>query len=93
MNWVVIGSPWNLLCMLLHCKYWKSNIQTIRLIIYARYVDDKFVEIKTEGKLIKLKENSSVFEFTYEKTFKNKLIFLNKLLPINNDKIDTTIYR
>ena len=70
--------------------------QPIKPNIYARYIDDIFVEVQNENELIKLKEifeNNSVLKFTYEKSIKNKLPFLDVLLHINNEKINTTIYR
>ena len=64
--------------------------------IYARYMDDIFIEIKTENDLIKLKElfeKNSVLKFTYEKSIENKLPFLDVMLHKINGRIETNIFR
>ena len=64
--------------------------------LYARYVDDIFVQVKDERQLkslINLFQNNSVLKFTYELNVNNKLPFLDVLVDTNNDKFYTTLYR
>ena len=64
-------------------------------VIYARYVDDIFVQIESEAKLIALKQlfqSNSALNFTYELNVNNKLPFLDILVDTNNNTFHTTVY-
>ena len=64
--------------------------------LYARYVDDIFLEVDSEEQLIKIKEameNTSVLKFTYELSLNKKLPFLDVLLNNNSKLIETKVYR
>ena len=64
--------------------------------IYARYIDDIFLEIQNEQQLLDLKqtfENISVLKFTYELHTQNKLPFLDVLVTTNATNFTTTIHR
>ena len=64
--------------------------------IYARYVDDIFIDIENEEKLLELKqifENKSVLKFTYELHTQNKLPFLDVLVTSTQNGFKTDIYR
>ena len=63
--------------------------------IYARYMDDTFVQIKDESQLIKLRElfqNNSILKFTYEMNVNKKLPFLDVLVDCSSDKFKTQVY-
>ena len=63
--------------------------------IYARYVDDTFIQIKDENELIKLKEcfqNNSKLNFTYELSVNNKLPFLDVLVEHSENTFNTRVY-
>ena len=65
------------------------------LYIYARYVDDIFVEIKDLEQLVGLKkdfENISVLSFTYELNVNNRLPFLDVLVDTNGENFNTKVY-
>ena len=62
--------------------------------LYARYVDDIFVQIDNVEQLIKLKEcfqRNSVLTFTYELGINNKLPFLDVMVQTSSDKFHTTV--
>ena len=64
--------------------------------IYARYIDDIFLQIKDETELCNLKtrfENNSVLKFTYELHTNNKLPFLDVLVDSSNNQFITKVYR
>ena len=63
--------------------------------IYARYMDDTFVQIKDEAHLIRLRElfqNNSVLKFTYEMNVDGKLPFLDVLVDGSTDQFKTQVY-
>ena len=63
--------------------------------IYARYMDDIFVEVKDETEIIKLKElfeRHSVLNFTYEMNVNQKLPFLDVLVDASDNCFKTTVY-
>ena len=63
--------------------------------IYARYVDDIFVQVDNLEQLINLKEqfqNNSVLNFTFEASINNKLPFLDVMVDSSNSKFHTTVY-
>ena len=63
--------------------------------IYARYVDDIFVQVNSVDQLIELKEKfqrNSVLNFTYELHVDNKLPFLDVMVTSTNTKFDTKVY-
>ena len=64
--------------------------------IYARYVDDIFVQVKDINELEKLKqlfEENSVLHFTYELNIDNKLPFLDVQIDATEDQFKTKVYR
>ena len=64
--------------------------------IYARYVDDNFVQVKDMNELEKLKqlfEENSVLNFTYELNIDNKLPFLDVHIDANEEQFKTKVYR
>ena len=63
--------------------------------IYARYVDDIFIQINSLEQLDLLKtqfENNSVLKFTYETSIDNKILFLDTLVDASNNRFHTTVY-
>ena len=63
--------------------------------IYARYVDDIFIVIENETKLIDLKNefiSKSVLNFTHENSINSKLPFLDIMLDHTNNKFSTSVY-
>ena len=63
--------------------------------IYARYVDDIFLKVKSEQEILKLKqlfEESSVLKFTHEMNIRNKLPFLDVLVNNSNNTFETSVY-
>ncbi|XP_076042001.1 uncharacterized protein LOC143025906 [Oratosquilla oratoria] len=63
---------------------------------YCRYVDDIFVEVRSESHLIELQqamESSSVLKFTYELSLHHKIPFLDVLISSEDDQYQTTVYR
>ena len=63
--------------------------------IYARYVDDIFIQITDENQLINLKnlfEENSVLKFTYELNVNSKLPFLDVLVDSSNTRFRTQVY-
>ena len=63
--------------------------------IYARYVDDTFIQIKNESELVKLRDlfqNNSKLKFTYELSVNNKLPFLDVLVEPCNNEFNTKVY-
>ena len=64
--------------------------------IYARYVDDIFVQVKDVKELEKLKqlfEANSVLNFTYELNIDNKLPFLDVLIDATDNQFKTKVYQ
>ena len=63
--------------------------------IYARYVDDIFLQIDNEDQLKQLKQqfqDNSVLKFTYEMSVRNKLPFLDILVESENNQFHTKVY-
>ena len=63
--------------------------------IYARYVDDIFIQINNEQELIRLKtlfQNNSVLNFTYELSVDRKLPFLDVLVRTSGNEFKTKVY-
>ena len=63
--------------------------------IYARYVDDIFVQIENEEELIELKnkfQNNSVLNFTCEFSRNFSLPFLDVLVKMSQDRFVTEVY-
>ena len=63
--------------------------------IYARYVDDTFIQIENEEELIKLRNTfqiNSKLKFTYELSADGKLPFLDILVKPNGDTFNTKVY-
>ena len=64
--------------------------------IYARYVDDIFVQVEDVDELEKLKqlfEDNSVLNFTYELNINNKLPFLDVYVDATENQFKTKVYR
>ena len=63
--------------------------------IYARYVDNIFLQVENEAQLIQLKdlfETHSILKFTYELSVNKKLPFLDVLVDSSENKFLTTVY-
>ena len=63
--------------------------------IYARYVDDIFVQVNSEAELINLRnlfQSNSVLNFTYELNVNKKLPFLDILIDTSNNSFHTSVY-
>ncbi|XP_076045761.1 uncharacterized protein LOC143028004 [Oratosquilla oratoria] len=67
----------------------------LRPFTYCRYVDDIFVEVRSESHLMELQQamESSVLKFTYELNLHNKIPFLDILISSEDDQYQTTVYR
>ena len=64
--------------------------------IYARYVDDIFLEINNVNSLITMKdamEQNSVLKFTYELNIERKIPFLDIQVHDKNNSFVTSVYR
>ena len=64
--------------------------------IYARYVDDIFVQVSYIEELQKLQQlfqDNSVLKFTYEMNINSKLPFLDVLVDASQDEFRTKVYR
>ena len=63
--------------------------------IYARFVDDLFIQTENINELLKIKhlfEQNSVLKFTHELSSNNKLLFLDTLIDISNNTFHTSVY-
>ena len=63
--------------------------------IYARYVDDIFIQVQNEARLTQIKElfeTHSILNFTYELNVNKKLPFLDVLVDSSENKFLTTVY-
>ena len=63
--------------------------------IYARYVDDIFLQVNDENQLKELKQQfqvNSVLNFTYEMSVHNKLPFLDVLVESGSENFHTSVY-
>ena len=63
--------------------------------IYARYVDNIFIEVDNVEQLLNLKreyESNSALSFTYELNVNNKLPFLDVMVETTEDGFYTTVY-
>ena len=63
--------------------------------IYVRYVDDCFLEVKSEAQLIKIKtlyEENSVLAFTYEMNVESRLPFLDVMVRSTGKEFQTTVF-
>ena len=72
-----------------------SSDPSMKPSIYARYVDDTFVQVKDEDELIKLKncfQINSKLNFTYELSIDNKLPFLDVLVESSDNTFNTRVY-
>ena len=64
-------------------------------LLYARYVDDTFVMVKSKNDLIHLMnlfKQNSVLNFTYEMSLDGKLPFLDVLVKTTDNKLHTSVY-
>ena len=65
--------------------------------LYARYIDDVFLQIENENEIAKLKtafEQNSVLKFTFELSVNHKLPYLDVLIDsTNNSSFNTIVYR
>ena len=64
--------------------------------IYARYVDNIFIEVENEDQLRILKdvmEQNSILKFTYELNINNKLPFLDIIIDNDSTTYTTSVYR
>ena len=63
--------------------------------LYARYMDDTFIQVHTEAEILNLRENfqrNSVLNFTYELSQNKKLPFLDVLVDNSGHKFKTSVY-
>ena len=63
--------------------------------IYARYIDDTFIQIEDEmalKKFMQLFQENSVPNFTYEMKVDKKLPFLDVLLDISENRFKISLY-
>ena len=63
--------------------------------IYARYVDDIFIQVDNEEEVKALKDlfqHNSVLNFTYELSVNNKIPFLDVLVKTDSNGFHTTVY-
>ena len=71
------------------------NDLNIKPAVYTRYVDDVFVMVENENKLLELKkkfEDASILKFTYEISKNNKIPFLDVNVQILKNKFVTSVY-
>ena len=63
--------------------------------IYARYVDDIFVQVSSHDELMNLKtllQSNSVLNFTFELNIDNKIPFLDVMVNSSDNVFHTTVY-
>jgi len=78
-----------------HLEEQVFSVESLKPSLYARYVDDIFVQIDNVEQLIKLKncfQHNSVLTFTYELSVNKKLPFLDVMVQASSNKFHTTVY-
>ena len=80
------------------CNLENSILQDsdLRPFIYCRYVDDIFVEVRSDSHLRELQlamEAASVLRFTSELSLQHKIPFLDVYISSQVDKYETSVYR
>ena len=63
--------------------------------LYARYMDDTFIQVNTEAEILNLRDNfqrNSVLNFTYELGKNKRLPFLDVLVDNSGHKFKTSVY-
>ena len=95
---VAMGSPLGPLFANYYMAYLENSIlsdTTIKPNLYARYVDDIFIQIQSVDHLEQLKQkfqDNSVLKFTFETSISYKLTFLDTMIDISNNTFKTTVY-
>ena len=95
---VAMGSPLGPLFANFYMAYLENSIFSnpcLKPSIYARYVDDIFVQVQSLDQLESIRsefENNSVLKFTYETSINNKIPFLDTLIDTSNNTFKTTVY-
>lgn len=94
---VTMGSPLGPLFANFYMASIEENIlnNNLKPKIYCRYVDDIFLLVEDENKVIELKdkfESNSILKFTYEMGSGNRLAFLDVNVSQTNNSFDTSVY-
>ena len=95
---VAMGSPLGPLFANFYMSYLENSVLSNtdnKPTIYARYVDDIFLQIQSIEELQNLKakfENNSVLKFTFELNENNKLPFLDTLIDTSDNTFHTKVY-
>ena len=79
-----------------HLENTVFNDITNKPAIYARYVDDIFIQVEDDRQLFQLQQlfqQNSVLKFTHELSINNKLPFLDVNVETVNNSFKTTVYR
>ena len=93
-----MGSPLGPLFANYYMAYLENSIlsdPTIKPNLYARYVDDIFIQIQSVDHLEQLRQkfqDNSVLKFTFEIGISNKLPFLDVMIDSSNNNFQTTVY-
>ena len=95
---VAMGSPLGPLFANFYMAYLENSVfsnPNNRPSIYARYVDDIFIQIQSLEQLDSIKslfEDQSVLKFTYETSNENKIPFLDTLIDTSRNTFHTKVY-
>ena len=95
---VAMGSPLGPLFANFYMAYLENSIFSnpcFKPSIYARYVDDIFIQVQSIDQLETIKsqfESNSVLKFTYETSINNKIPFLDTLIDTSQNTFKTTVY-
>ena len=95
---VAMGSPLGPLFANYYMAYLENSIFTnseLKPSIYARYVDDVFIQIQSVEQLQNIKakfETNSVLKFTYELNINNRLSFLDTMIDSSGNTFHTTVF-
>ena len=96
---VAMGSPLGPLFANFYMGDLETNVfnsSNVKPHIYARYVDDIFIQVENDKQISDLKlefEKRSVLKFTIEKNVQNKIPFLDVNIDTSNNTFKTTVHR
>ena len=94
-----MGSPLGVTFADVYMCHLENNIlldPALKPSTYCRYVDDIFVEVRSEAHLKDLQqsmERASVLRFTYEINIQNKIPFLDVFIDSNDGQYTTSVFR
>ena len=94
---IAMGSPLGVLFAQAYMAAVEEEVLTVdKPYVYARYVDDIYVDIESEDALAALKgrlEKESGLKFTFESSVNNKINFLDVAVDSSGSETKTGVYR